>query len=56
MDNLLNTKDVCRILNIPLGTLYKYTSEFLIPHIKIGKHLKFNEKELESWINNKKIC
>ena len=38
---LLTINDLSEVLGIPKATIYCWTSSNKIPHIKIGKHLKF---------------
>lgn len=37
-------------LNISLSTLYRYTSQRLIPHHKPGKVIYFYREELDDWL------
>jgi len=43
-------------LNLSVSTLYRYTSQRLIPHHKPGKNLYFYKEELDGWLlENKKL-
>lgn len=47
--NTLDLIQVAEFLQLPPATIYKYTSEKIIPHIKIGKHLSFDKQEIIEW-------
>jgi excisionase family DNA binding protein len=47
--NFLEPKDVCDRYGISIHTLYEWTSESFIPHIKLGGKLLFREQDLVRW-------
>ncbi|MGO9379432.1 MAG: helix-turn-helix transcriptional regulator [Dissulfurispiraceae bacterium] len=54
MDNLLTAEDVCRLLVIAPSTLYHWTMQNKIPHVKLSrKMVRFRESEILRWIENK---
>lgn len=47
---VLNLNEVCELTGLSKSTLYKFTSDGIIPHYKQAKHLYFNRKEVEDWL------
>jgi excisionase family DNA binding protein len=47
---LLNIQQVAAYLGLSVHTVYKFVSQRKIPHIKIGKLLKFDRPEIDRWI------
>jgi excisionase family DNA binding protein len=55
-DNLiLDIKQCSEFTGIPIGTLYKLTSQRKIPHSKIGKKVMFLKDEIIAWIKSKRV-
>lgn len=55
MEKYLTIKELSERLNIPLKTLYGWTSCRRIPHFKVGKSLRFNERQIQTWIDQQAI-
>lgn len=55
---LLNIQQVAVYLGLSVHTVYKFVSQRKIPHIKIGKLLKFDRYEIDRWIvtHAVKVC
>ena len=51
----IGIKECSEYLGIPKGTLYSWTFSRKIPYIKMGRLVKFDLKELENWIKDRKI-
>ncbi len=47
---LLNVQEVAEHLGFSTHTVYTMVSQKRIPHIKIGKLVRFNPYELDRWI------
>ena len=47
---LLNIQQVAAYLGLSVHTVYKFVSQRKIPHIKIGKLLKFDLHKIDRWI------
>lgn len=56
MDELLTPKELCKIYNISIFTLYKWTSLGLIPHIKLKRTIRFRESDLAEWEEQQKAA
>lgn len=55
-NKLLNVEELSRYLNVPLPTLYTWTHQRKIPHIKMGRSLRFDRTEIEGWIESRKVA
>lgn len=56
MDKLLSIDDLTEILGVTKATIYSWTSQNKIPHIKLSKRLlKFRENEIMDWISKKSV-
>ena len=47
MEKLLTPEEISRILNVRLSTIYKWTHMGTIPYIKVGKFIRFKEKDIK---------
>jgi excisionase family DNA binding protein len=54
-DRLVDVKELARILNLPVSWIYQRTMQgpTAIPHIKFGKHLRFNPEEVMNFFQDK---
>ena len=52
--NLLNADQVCQILQVKKSYLYHLTHHNKIPYVKIGNHLRFDEQDLNKWVEDQK--
>ena len=52
MTPLLTIKEASGILKIPVGTLYHMVNQKKIPYIKIGKSIRFSQKDIDMWLIN----
>ncbi len=56
MEKLLNIDEVAEILGVTKATIYSWTSQNKIPHVKLTKRLlKFREREIMEWISQKSV-
>jgi len=53
MDKLLTTQEIAEVLGVKPSTIYQYTHQGYIPHVKIGKFVRFREKDVERWVERK---
>ena len=51
----MTSEEVAKLLRIPIGSLLKLTSKRQIPHIKVGRRLRFDRTELFEWIRMNRI-
>ena len=52
-DDVLKADEVSRWLRIPKSTIYKLCLEGKIPGTKIGRHWRFDRKDIEVWFKNR---
>jgi excisionase family DNA binding protein len=52
-DEVLKADEVSRWLRIPKSTIYKLCLEGQIPGTKIGRHWRFDRKDIEVWFKNR---
>jgi excisionase family DNA binding protein len=56
MEKLMNIDDICEFLGVTKATIYSWTSQNKIPHIKLSKRLlKFREKDIIDWISKRSV-
>ena len=54
-DRLFTPDELCKYLKIPKGTLYKLTMDKRIPHMKIGRKLRFRESKIDAWADRLQV-
>ncbi len=47
---LLDTNEAARLLRVPRSTLYELVRSRGLPHVKIGRTLRFTRKDLGIWV------
>jgi excisionase family DNA binding protein len=47
---LLTAAEVAALLAVPRSSVYEYVRRGDIPHITIGRHLRFERRSLEAWL------
>jgi len=50
MKNLITPKQLSELFQVDLSTIYKWTHTEFIPHLKLGKAVRFVEEEVEEWL------
>jgi len=55
MERLLGIKEASEYLGVTKGTLYIWTCYRKIPHLKVGRLVKFDRREIEVWLQTKRI-
>ena len=53
MEKLLTVDNLCNLLQVKKGLVYKWVHYGFVPHIKIGGILRFKESQIEKWVNNR---
>ena len=53
MDDLLDINELAKKMHVKVSTVYGWVHEDYIPHIKLGRLVRFSEKKIEEWIRNK---
>lgn len=45
-----------RVLGVPVGTIYGWVAQGLIPHVRLGKRLvRFERSVLEAWMDERRV-
>ncbi len=52
---LLNIKEVSEKLGVSKNTVYDWCAYGRIPHIKVGKFLRFNIEDINNWLTENKV-
>lgn len=52
MKKLLNVNDVAQLLDVPKATIRYWCFTKRIKYYKIGRHLKFDEKDIERFVES----
>ena len=47
---LLNVSEAARLLKVPRSTLYELVRSRGLPHIRVGRALRFTREDLGQWI------
>jgi excisionase family DNA binding protein len=47
---LLTAKDAAKLLSVPRSTLYELVRSRGLPHIRVGRALRFTRKNLGRWV------
>ena len=50
---LMNTAQVAEWLNIAESTVRKWVHYGFIPHVKIGRCVRFREEDIETWLKER---
>jgi len=53
-DQLITVKELSRKLNVPVSWIYQRTrlGQQAIPHVKLGKYVRFNWQEVMEFLEN----
>lgn len=55
MDSFKNINDIAVFLGVKVATVYLWVHTRQIPHYKIGRLVKFNQKEIEGWVKERYV-
>jgi excisionase family DNA binding protein len=53
MERLLDTAEIAEQLNMSVSTIRKWVHFGFIPHVKLGRAVRFREKDIETWIEER---
>ncbi len=53
MENLLTPQEMADVLGVAVSTIYQWTHQEYIPHIKIGRFVRFRKSVVEKWLVKK---
>ncbi len=55
MQKLLTIDELAEVLSAKKSTIYQWVHLGLIPHIKVGRLLRFREGDIEKWLSSKQV-
>ena len=58
-DRLLGVKEAAALLNVPESWIYQHVRTRVgdkLPHIKLGKYLRFSAQALSQWLETRQAC
>ena len=50
---LLNAQEIADLLGVKKSTIYQWTHQGFIPHVKIGKLVRFKVNTVVNWVNER---
>jgi len=53
MEKLLTPQEIAEVLGVQPSTIYQWTHQGYIPHVKLGKFVRFRAKDVEKWVERK---
>ncbi len=57
-ESLLTVREVAALLRVPVSWVYERTrrrGNERLPHLKMGKYLRFRHQDIVEWLNSQKI-
>ena len=48
---LLNADEAAQLLHVPRSTLYELVRSRHLPHVRVGRSLRFNRDHLARWVD-----
>jgi len=55
MERLLTIDELAKALTVKKSTIYQWVHLGLIPHIKVGRLLRFKEENIEKWLISRQV-
>ena len=55
MDKLLTVQEIAALLGVAESTIYQWTHQGFIPHVKIGRFVRFRQRQIEKWVEEKSV-
>jgi excisionase family DNA binding protein len=53
MNKLLTPHEVAELLSVRPSTIYQWTHQGFIPHVKLGRLVRFNETAVMKWVEER---
>lgn len=48
---MLNAEEAAELLNVPRSTLYELVRSRHLPHVRVGRALRFTREQLARWVD-----
>tara|TARA_Y100001938_G_scaffold69673_1_gene96623 strand:+ start:676 stop:903 length:228 start_codon:yes stop_codon:yes gene_type:complete len=55
LDDIISIDEVCSILKMSKRSIYDWCKKGIIPAFKIGNTWRFSSRDLDDWIEKKKV-
>lgn len=55
MTKLIDINELSELTGISVSTLYSWVSQKRIPHIKIGRMVRFRMDEIDRWLSSQEV-
>ena len=55
MQNLLCLNEIAQYLGVKPSTIYSWVNQKRLPYIKIGRLVKFDLRDIDAWIQGRKV-
>jgi len=53
MDKLLTATEIADYLDVKPSTIYQWTHQGFIPHVKLGKLVRFKKEDVSNWVEKR---
>jgi excisionase family DNA binding protein len=53
MDRLYTPEEMSELLGVKLSTIYQWTHIGYIPHFKLGRFVRFRERDVDRWLESR---
>ena len=55
MEKLLTVDELAQVLLVKKSTIYQWRHLGLIPYIKVGRFVRFREKDIQKWLSSRAV-
>jgi len=55
MGKILTIDELAKILSVKKSTIYQWVHFRLIPYIKVGRLVRFREKDIQKWLASREV-
>lgn len=55
-NKLLSVQQLSEWMSVPVSTIYKWTHEGFIPHVKLGRLVRFKQEDVERWVEKRAVA
>ncbi len=53
MDKLLTPQQIAELIGVKRSTIYQWTHQGFIPHVKLGRLVRFSETAVMKWVEDR---
>ncbi len=53
MEKLLTPQQIAEVLGVKTSTIYQWTHQGFIPHVKLGRLVRFKETAVMKWVEER---